>query len=105
MKNLLITGSLNLTNPPPGKSPGRYVYQRTAKGKGNMPLSETHDLQLRAHVIPADPKTPAQLARRAAFAAAVASWHAATAEDRESVRQTAENRGITLFNAWVSVHT
>lgn len=100
-----IRGTITLENPPAGGSPGRYVFQRVGQGFGNLPGGDGYDMQIRRHVIPADPQTPAQLARRAAFAAAVASWHAATPEERETARQLAESRGITLFNAWLSINT
>jgi hypothetical protein len=37
-------------------------------------------LQLRAHVIPADPATAPQVARRATFAAAVSEWQSLSVE-------------------------
>lgn len=104
-KSLAIAGTVYLENPPDGLPPGRYVYQRVGAGLGNVPGQPNNDMQLRRHVVPADPQTPAQLARRAAFAAAVASWHTATQEQREAVRPLAERKAISLFNAWVSDHT
>lgn len=100
-----VRGTLYLQDPPDGLPPGRYTFQKTAAGHGNIEGFAHADMQLRRHVVPADPKTSAQLARRTAFAAAVASWHAATQEQREAVRPLAERRQISLFNAWISTHS
>lgn len=97
-----IRATVTLDAPPLGKPPGRYVFQKVAPGLGNLPGAPLGDRQMRAYVIPVDPQTPAQLARRAAFAAAVASWHAATPEQRETVRPLADRRRISLFNAWIA---
>lgn len=103
--SLLITGTLTEQDQTGLTPPEKVVYQRVAKGHGNITMPNTFDLQRRRHVVPADPKTSAQLARRAAFAAAVASWHTATQEQREAVRPLADRRRISLFNAWISAHT
>lgn len=104
MLNMLITGTITEPSPTPDAPPVKVVYQRVSKGLGNIPTAHPYDLQRRAHVIPADPQTPAQMAKRAAFAAAVASWHNATTEERETVRSIADKRRISLFNAWISTH-
>lgn len=51
-----------------------YVYQRVAKGKGNIAHPGRYDLQLRRHVIPADRQTPLQLAARQRMREAVGHW-------------------------------
>lgn len=106
MKAITITvrGSLFLSEPGSSLPPGRYTFQKVAPGLGNVPGVRHSDLQMRRTVIPADPQTPAQLARRAALAAAVAAWHAAPPEDREQYRPLAARRQISLFNAWISAH-
>ena len=99
---LLITKTLTFTPTNPPRPHGKYVFQRVAPGKGNIAGRPAWDLQLRAHVIPVDPQTPAQVARRDHFRAAVAFWHASTAQDREQWKKTAENRSIPVFNAALS---
>ena len=61
---------------PEGASSGpvKKVYQRVGDGLGNVPGIPRRNLQLRAHVIPTDPQTAAQLACRQRFADAMAAW-------------------------------
>jgi len=54
----------------------------------------------RAHVVPRDPKTPAQLDRRSHFRAAVAAWRALPISEKEKWRKRAsrtEHTGYHLF--------
>lgn len=99
---LEIAGKINLPEAGPLRPAGAYVYQRTAPGKGNIPADPAHALQLRRHVVPFDPQTPAQMARRAAFAAAVAAWQDLTPEQRETWRQPGKARNLSPFNAYLS---
>jgi len=102
LNSLDLTGTLTLG---PGLAPGlpgRYVYQRTAPGKGNLPGTGNFSKQLRRHVIPYDPATTAQMARRALMAAAVARWHASTDQDKAAWKINAQNRFISVFNACIS---
>jgi hypothetical protein len=104
MKNsaLLVTGTLTMTPPGTNLAPRKMVFQRVRQGLGNI-LGRPHaDLQLRAHVVPADPKTTAQIARRDLMAAAVTRWHASTASDKSEWKIIAENRSISVFNACIS---
>lgn len=101
-KATLITGTLTFKPNDPTLPLGKYVFQRVAKGQGNLPDRPTLDLQLRRHVIPLDPMTPAQLARRALMAAAVARWRARTSADLERWAPIAKNKNIPLFNACCS---
>ena len=102
MKALLITKTLTFTPDDPPRPFGKYVFQRVKPGLGNISGRSGLDLQLRAHVIPLDPKTPAQLARRALFAAAVGRWRSPLAGDMERWEKTAQNRSIPVFNAALS---
>lgn len=99
---LQIAGKITFTNAAPGRPAGAYVYQRTAPGKGNVPADQTNTLQLRRYVIPTDPRTPAQIARRAAFANAVAAWQATTPENRALWRIQGKARNLSGFNAYLS---
>lgn len=56
----------------------------------------------RAHVVPHDPRTPAQRDRRARFHAAVAAWRALPEADKDAFRKRAareERTGYHLFLA------
>lgn len=100
--HLLITQSLNFEPVDPPRPAGRYTYQRVKPGLGNVTGRQERDLQLRTHVIPFDPMTPAQIARRDLMRAAVAFWHVATSQDKEAWKITAQKRQISVFNACVS---
>lgn len=102
--NLLITGTLQEPDPDHPGQTVRVVYQRVAPGLGNIADHPAGALQRRAHVIPYDPKTPAQVARRQRFAAAVAAWRALDPENRSDWTAAARSRNITPFNAFVSAY-
>lgn len=78
-----------------------YVFQRVAPGLGNVPEDPTRSLQKRRHVVPADPKTPAQLARRSRFAAGVAAWHALDSNSKRYWRALGARLGISGINAFM----
>ncbi len=81
----------------------KVVYQKVRAGLGNISNGGRYDRQRRAWVKPHDPMTPAQLARRAKFAAAVAAWHALTQTERDQYKSQAKNKSISAFNAYISV--
>jgi hypothetical protein len=51
---------------------------------------------------PTGPPTPAQIAQRAAYQAAVADWNALTPEQKLTWKTAADARAITPFNAYMS---
>jgi hypothetical protein len=95
-----------LTEPDPDAPDGRtrIVYQRCAPGTGNVPGVPGRRLQRRAYHIPADPRTPMQLALRARFAAATAAWQALDPYDRQDWRDRASSRGPTGYMLFVSAY-
>ena len=99
---MLITGTLKMTPPGTVAPPVKMVFQRVRAGLGNAGKYGSMDVQLRQHVVPADPKTTAQMARRDLMRAAVARWHSMTTKDKDAFQKTAENRAITVFNAVIS---
>lgn len=99
-----VRGKLCFDPEQPDRPPGCYVYQRTAPGKGNIPTDPARALQLRAWVIPYDPRTPAQLAQRATMRAAVTAWQALPPPAREQWRDAGKNRGIPAYNAFLSAY-
>lgn len=100
--HLGIRGKLSFCPVNPPRPCGTYVYQRVRSGLGNVEGVAGDNLQLRAHVIPYDPKTAAQLARRALMAAAVALWHTFTPDEKKAWRAAGKARSLPGFNAWVS---
>jgi len=101
-KALLITKTLTFTPNNPPRPFGRYVFQRVRPGLGNLPGFPHLALQLRAHVIPIDPKTAAQMARRDLMRAAVARWHTSTDQDKAQWKINAQDRSISVFNSCIS---
>jgi len=98
MNYLDINGTITENGPTPEK----VVYQSVAPGTGNLPGNGTWNKQRRRHVIPADPKTPAQMNHRAAFAAAVAAWHLMPPNERDLWLPAAKQKSLTTFNAYLS---
>lgn len=99
---MLITGTLKMTPPGTVAPPVKMVFQRVRAGLGNAGKYGSMDVQLRQHVVPADPKTAAQMARRDLMRAAVARYRAMTGIDLDPFKKTAEKRRITVFNAVIS---
>lgn len=99
-----VRGKLYFDPDGPDRGPGHYVYQRTRPGWGNIPEDKSGRLQLRRWVMPADPRTPAQLAQRARMTAGVAEWHALTPEARAAWKATGKARGIPAYNAFLSAY-
>lgn len=95
LPGLLGTKTVWVPQPDPQAPPVRMVLQRTAPGLGNVEGARERRLQLRAHVIPADPRTPAQLAQRAAFAAAQTAFYALSPGDRDALRAPAALANLT----------
>jgi hypothetical protein len=93
-----VCGKLDLMVDPDTGEHAPFVLQRVGKGKGNLPLPGTHDLQLRSASTWTDRRSPAQLAGRARIAAATAAWHAMTDAEREPYRKRARRRRMTGFN-------
>jgi len=102
MRTLLITGTLKIQPPGTSDPPRKMVFQRVRAGLGNLPDFPGLNVQLRQHVIPVDPKTSAQIARRDLMRAAVAFWHASTTQDKDAWKITAQKRHISVFNACIS---
>ena len=95
LPGLLATHTVWVPQPDPNAPPVRMVMQRTGAGFGNVEGIPGQKLQLRAHIIPYDPKTPAQLARRALFAAAQAAWYALTPAERATWTADADAYALT----------
>lgn len=80
----------------------KWVYQRVKKGLGNIPTRHPYDLQLRRHVIPFDPLTAAQLARRQVFADAVTAWHALTPAEKAQWTEQGKPNALPGYHWFIS---
>lgn len=79
----------------------KVVYQRTAKGLGNITVPGRHDLQRRKHVIPTDYRTESQIRCRARIAAATAAWHELGDAQRRDWDRKSGKKPISGFNLFV----
>lgn len=102
LKSAVVSGTINLTPTNPPRPAGRYVFQRVAPGLGNVAGAPNDALQLRRHVVPLDPKTLTQRARRAVMRWAVYKYRQASAAVRAAAQPHADRKKITLFNGWIS---
>jgi hypothetical protein len=99
---LSITGKIHTAPEDPPLPPGRYVYQRTAPGLGNITTDQTGRSQVRAHVFPANPRTAAQLAHRGRIAAAVRAWHALSPEQQKQYQPAAAKQGLSAYHVFIA---
>ena len=97
-----IRGKLTEVTPGDPPTTTTVVYQRVAQGLGNISNGGRYDRQRRAHVIPTDPRTPAQLALRAKFADAVAAWNALTPAEKRAWRLIGEGLNLPGYQAFIS---
>jgi hypothetical protein len=102
LRALIPTKTITITPTNPPRAHGKYVYQRVAKGVGNVVGYPHRALQLRRHVIPYDPKTSKQIRQRTHFKNAVTAWHAASESERSTAHAVAEQKNTTLFTAYIS---
>jgi hypothetical protein len=98
---LRLAGILWVAAADPAQPPIKKVAQRVGLGLGNVPGDPARRQQIRAHVIPLDPKTPAQLARRAHFAAAMAAWASLDPSQRAAWNADARPLKISGVNLYV----
>jgi hypothetical protein len=88
-----------------GTEPIRVVLQRTTPGLGNLPFGRRKELQMRRHVVPYDPRTPAQRAQRARLGNASTAWHALTPEEKREWNRVGSTKRLTGYmvytGAWM----
>lgn len=77
------------------------VYQKVAKGYGSLDIPGRDNLQRRAHVIPTDYRTAAQLAQRARLSNATLAWQALDEPTRATWRAQAKGQRRSGFNLFV----
>lgn len=99
--NLLTTGKITEFNDVTQLFE-EVVYQRVGIDFGNLPPLKTAGYQRRMHVLPIDPATPAQIARRSKFATAVNNWQLMS----DSQKQVWKDKGAYLnlpgYNYYIS---
>jgi hypothetical protein len=103
--NILTLGRLGITDEEGQQQ--RIVIQRVGRKFGNgRILNGRYQLQVRRHVETVnDPKTTAQLERRAVFQAAVSSWQQMPEEQKAEWRRSAKRRRprpTTGYNLFIS---
>jgi hypothetical protein len=103
-ENIEIAGTITEPAANPAQPPERWVYQRTYPGLGNIPGDPTRSRQRRRHVVPADPRTPAQLAQRARLAAASAAWRDLPDHDRQLWIAAAKSSQLTACQLYIRHH-
>lgn len=88
---------------------GKYVYQRTRAGHGNIAGDASKRQQVRIWVRGTMRNTPAQQPYRARFALGVAAWHAMTNAQKEVYRVPGQKLGLNRFQLfmreWNLTHT
>jgi len=102
---LSLHGVIWLPGPTPESPPVKKIAQRCGAGLGNVPGDTRRRQQIRAHVIPYDPKTAGQMARRAAFAAAMAEWAALSPAEKQEFNRQAKPLKISGVNLFVRTRT
>ena len=101
---LTVSGTVRLDLDPLTHPSGLYVYQRVHKKYGNIQTTLTHGLQLRRHVKTPNTRTPAQLARRSAFAAALLAWRALTPAEKTQWSATGKPRALPGYQCFLSAY-
>lgn len=101
---LEINGTITEDDPANPGQTIRICYQRVAPGTGNLPGNGTYNRQRRRVVIPTDPKTPAQLARRQKLTTAVAAWRALSPQLKATWNTIGAKRALPGYNAFISAH-
>jgi len=97
-------GKLYLCPTAPAAPCGIYVIQGVRAGLGNVPDHPRRDVQMRRWVIPQDPKTDAQRARRLLFAIWVSNWQQLPPEEKKQWRDIGAARALPGFCAYLSHH-
>lgn len=101
-KTLQIRGTLTCETEDPPRPLARQVFQRTARGSGNVMSDPERRLQVRAHVIPTNPRTPPQQAHRSSFAAAVAAWQVTSPETRTDAARAGALVNLPAYHYFLS---
>lgn len=85
--------------------PIKKVAQLTKLSAANAGRVGNKGQQIRAHVIPFDPQTPAQIARRTAFQTAMANWSALSPAQKQAYNAQAQPLKISGVNLFIREQT
>lgn len=99
--NLKIAGKVAIVTDPETGEHADYVYQRTARTKGNLPSQGRYGLQLRRHVAARTPHHPNQDAARARIAAGTAAYQALSARKRAEWANRAQGKSVTGYQLFM----
>lgn len=93
----ILTGTPALTTLPHGK----WVYQKTRVGHGNIPGDRDRRHQVRRWVQGTQVNTSNQQPYKARFALGVGAWHALTPEEKETWRKPGEKLHLNRFQCFM----
>ena len=99
--SLTLTGTLTeyAADPTPGFE--KVVYQRVGEGLGNLPGNGSYNHQRRRHVIPSNPRTEPQQARRERFALAVSTWQSLSPAQKDDWRKRGRSRSLPGYQTFL----
>jgi len=98
---IVPTGAIRADYDPASPAPEDWVYQRRARGKGNIHREHGPELQLRRKGIRHDRTTSKNAPHRARFTAANAAWQALTESEKDAYRERAASLPLTGYNLWM----
>lgn len=92
-----------LTGVPEGTTlpAGKYIYQKTKPGLGNIPGDKTRRLQVRRWTVQTNPRTAAQREARMAFRLGVTAWKKKSESEKEAWRAPGLKLGLNRFQAFM----
>lgn len=99
--SLDLHGTLSFVPVDPPKPHGKYVVQRCAAGLGNVTGDKRLSTQLRAHVLPVNPRTAPQMRQRGKLAAAVIAWRALSTAEIDELRPRAVARSLPVYQFFI----
>lgn len=98
---LSITGILTHTPDGTGQPFGKYVFQKTIPGLGNVPGDKTRTQQIRRWTAGTPSNTILQQPHRERFAIGVATWHGLTEPEKEAWRAPGRLLKLNRFQAFM----
>jgi hypothetical protein len=99
--SLKIAGKLHCVKPIKGGTFGKYVFQQTRHGHGNVAGDKTRRQQVRNWVKGRNPKTPAQQTNRDAFSSAVVAWHALSSETKAQLKKDSVGTNCNAYQLFL----
>lgn len=100
--SILPTGKITIQVDPVTGTSVKYVYQRVAKGKGNIPIPGRHDLQLRRLPQASAAFTLDQMVKRLKFKDAVKTWQECDQQTKKEYNTRAVAMDMSGYNLFIS---